>query len=414
MRILVVTQYFWPEAFRINDLVSELIARGHDVTVFTGKPNYPDGRLFESYKASPANFADYHGAPVIRVPIITRGRSTWRLMMNYLSFAAVGTLLAPWRLRNVEFDCIFICQVSPVTVALPAIMIRWLRRKPTAMWIQDLWPDTLIALGIVRSRFLLGLANKAVAAIYRGCDLILVQSRTFVPGVLALLSRPTPITYFPNWAEPIFGPAATEAAAEIAPANNVFSIMFAGNVGDAQDFPAILAAAEALRANTKIRWLIVGDGRMLPWLREQVLARGLKDTVILLGRHPTERMPSFYLHADALLVSLKPGPAFALTIPAKVQSYLASGKPILAMMDGEGADIIRRSGAGIACPAGDSQALANAVTTLAAMTDDQRQEMGNNGRAFSAAEFNREQLISQLEGWLAKLAAGQPVASGKG
>jgi len=181
--------------------------------------------------------------------------------------------------------------------------------------------------------------------------------------------------------------------------------MFAGNIGDAQDFPAILQAAEALKHDRRIRWLVVGDGRAADWVRQEVEKHGLAGSVLMLGRYPLERMPSFYMHADALLVSLRDEPIFSMTIPGKLQSYLAAGKPVLAMLNGEGADIVQSSGAGLACPAGDGQALAEAVLKLAMMSDEERKIMGRKAFEINKTEFDREMLISRLDNWFKQLAS---------
>jgi glycosyltransferase involved in cell wall biosynthesis len=186
---------------------------------------------------------------------------------------------------------------------------------------------------------------------------------------------------------------------------NSFNVLFAGNVGEAQDFPAILAAAESLRSNDRIRWLIVGDGRAAGWVAAEIERRGLEKTVLMLGRHPLEQMPRFYKHADVLLISLKNEPIFSMTLPGKLQSYLAFGMPVLAMLNGEGAEIVRESGAGLACPAGDGRALAAAVLDMASRSEAERAQMGRNGRAYCAREFDRGVLISRLESWLEGLNA---------
>ena len=179
-----------------------------------------------------------------------------------------------------------------------------------------------------------------------------------------------------------------------------FNIVFAGNIGESQDFPTILAAAEQLKQHEHIRWLIVGDGRKAAWVVDEINKRNLKDQFILLGRHPLERMPSFFKHADALLVSLKDTPIFSMTIPGKLQTYLATGIPIIAMLNGEGAEIIRTAQAGMTCPAGDHQKLATTLLEMSQTSLAERQRMGENGRLLNDTTFNRERLISQLEEWL--------------
>lgn len=396
MNILVVSQYFWPENFRVNDLVREWTQQGHRVTVLTGRPNYPDGVVFADFLHDPANFAHFEGASVHRVPMLARARGSLRLMLNYLSFALSASLVGPWKLRRLQPDVIFVFEPSPVTVGLPAVLLGRLKRCPVVFWALDLWPETLAAVGVVRHPGALALVGRLVRFIYNRCTLVLGQSRSFLPSIARHCDDPGKVRYFPSWAEDVYQDAATVPAPEIPPAPGIFSVLFAGNVGDAQDFPAILDAAERLRHRRDIRWLIVGDGRRLAWVEDQIQARGLRDQVLLLGRFPVERMPSFYAHADALLVTLKKDPTFSMTIPGKLQSYLAAGRPILGMLDGEGADVICRAEAGLVCPAGDGVALAETLARFAAMPVHERQRMGARGQAYARAEFDRQTLMSRL------------------
>lgn len=402
MRILVVSQYFWPENFRINDLVAELAARGHQVTVLTGKPNYPDGWIFEEFRLNSEKYNAYSGAKVVRVPLIPRGSGGSRLVLNYLSFAFSAALLGPLRLWGQKFDTIFVYEPSPITVGLPAIALRFFKKAPVAFWVLDLWPETLEAMGVVRSKWMMSVVDRLVKFIYRRCDVILAQSEGFISRIARHVPANTRILYFPSWAENAFPISQAEAAPEVERKPQLFNVLFAGNIGEAQDFPSILNAALTLR-DKKVRWLIVGDGRKAAWLQREVTRLGLKDSVVLLGRVPLERMPSFYKHAQALLVALEPKPVFSLTIPAKVQSYLACGIPILAMIDGEGADLIRRSGAGLVCRAGDSIGLAENTLRMAKMPAQMLADMGANGIRLSTSEFDRDHLISSLEALLGEL-----------
>ena len=410
MRLLVVSQYFWPETFRVNDLVEGLVARGHDVTVLTGRPNYPEGRVFEAYRRDPAAFSRYAGAPVLRVPLRPRGTGSVRLLLNYASFVFWGCLLGPWKLRGQKFDAIFFWETSPITSAIPAILLRRIKRAPLAMWVLDLWPETLSAVGVVRAPWALNLVGWLVAFIYRRCDLILAQSRSFFGNIEKWSGDTSRIRYFPGWAEPLFaaGADAVPEAPEMEPFASGFTVMFAGNIGDAQDFPAILTAFERLRHRPEIRLVVLGDGRAAEQVRAEIIRRSLTNTVIMLGKHPLERMPSFFRGADALLVSLKPEPIFAMTIPGKVQAYLAAGIPLLGMIDGEGARVIEESEAGFACPAGDGAALAGIIERLAGMPESDRAAMGNRGRDYGRREFDREMLIDRLVGWLEDAARRSP------
>lgn len=403
MKVLIISQYFWPENFRINDLAQGLCQLGHRVTVLTGQPNYPGGRFFPGYGFFKKPEEDYCGMRVVRVPLLPRGRGGVSLMMNYLSFALSACLLAPFRCAG-KYDVIFVYEPSPITVGLPALLLKKIKKTPIVFWVQDLWPESLSATGAIRARWILKLVEKLVRIIYRGCDLILVQSRAFISPVEMLGGVRERVRYFPNSAEELYRPIALqEDASGRAALPQGFRVMFAGNIGAAQDFGMILAVAEKLRPYTDIQWLILGDGRMLPWVKEQIEARGLGRAVHLLGQHPVESMPGYFALADAMLVTLRREPVFALTVPSKIQSYLACGKPIIAALDGEGARIVREASAGTAVPAEDSEGLANAVLEMYRMTEAERQAIGARGLQYFKENFEREMLLGRLDGWLDEL-----------
>ena len=405
MKILVVSQYFWPENFRINDLVKEWVTRGHEVTVLTGKPNYPDGQVFPEFARAPERFSDYEGARVHRVPMLARSQGAMRLMLNYLSFVIGGCLWGPWLLRGLRADVIFVYEPSPITVGIPAVLLGRLKRAPVVLWVLDLWPETLAAVGAVRSPIVLRMVGHLVSFIYNRCALVLGQSRAFIDSIGHYCRDRSKVRYFPSWAESLFLQADGARAPEVPPATDTFSILFAGNIGEAQDFPAILDAAELLRHNERVRWLIVGDGRRFEWVKGEIARRQLHERVLLLGRFPVERMPSFYAHADALIASLKADPTFSMTIPGKVQSYLLAGKPILGMLDGEGASAIEAAGAGLVCPAGDAQGLVSAIERMAGMSPDERLAMGARGRQYAESEFDRDRLMDRLLGFFSEVGA---------
>lgn len=403
MNILIVSQYFWPENFRINDLAQELVGRGHRVTVLTGLPNYPGGQIYEDFRADPVLFANYEKVEIVRVPLLPRGSGAVRLLLNYISFSLFACALGPWKLRGRRFDVVLTCQLSPVTVGLPGALMSWIKNAPMAMWVLDLWPDTLRAIGVVKSPRLLAFVGKLVGFIYRRCDLIWAQSRSFIPKILFLSGPQIPVVYFPSWAEKIFKNEVTKPASEVPIKDGAFNLMFAGNVGEAQDFACILSAAELLKAHLSIRWLIVGDGRMSSWVEAQIRSRGLEDSVFLLGRYPVERMPEFFMHADAMLVTLADEVIFSMTIPGKLQSYLAAGMPIVAALNGEGAEVIRRARAGLTCPAGNHSELAKNVLMMSELSLSERQAMGKSGLQFSEREFDRNKLIDSAEKYLLDL-----------
>ncbi|MDY6793341.1 MAG: glycosyltransferase family 4 protein [Thermodesulfobacteriota bacterium] len=404
MKVLIVTQYFWPENFRINDLVLGLKDRGHDVKVLTGIPNYPGGRFFTGYQFFGPLFETYKDIPLFRIPIIPRGNgSRIRLVMNYFSFVFFACLLGPLR-RLGAIDLIFIYEPSPITVCLPALLLKKLKSAPVMFWMQDLWPQSLSATGAIRSKKILKMVDILVRFIYRGCDRILIQSRTFSEPVTHQGGNPKRILYFPNSAEALYKPLKPESnAPERGLMPEGFCVTFAGNIGAAQDFATILNAAELLKDRTEINWVIIGDGRMFAWVQRQVIERGLSKTVHLLGRYPAETMPRFFALSDALLVTLKKKPIFSLTIPSKVQSYLACGKPIIAALDGEGARVVDEAGAGMSCSAENPKALAETILKLYNLSERQREEMGKKGRSYFKEHFEREMLIDRLDGWMKEL-----------
>jgi len=398
MRILVYSHYFWPETFRINALTRALVERGHVVTVVTPIPNYHSGKFFEGFGVFERSTELVEGVRVFRVPVIPRWKGTALSMAaNYLSAAFFASLLGPFR-AGLQWDVIFVYQPSPVTTALPALWHSLLSRAPVVHWIQDLWPETPEATGHLKSPFLLKALGALVRLIYRGCDRILISSRAFRSRVESCGVAAEDIEYFPDFAEPLFRPISPEDAPdERAMLPDGFLVMFAGNIGEAQDMETLLAAAEITRKTTALHWIVIGDGSRYDWLREQVAERDLSDTVHMLGRHPLERMPYFFAHADALLVMLKKHSVFSLTVPAKVEAYMASGKPIIAALDGEGGRIVEEAHAGLVSPSEDYVALAANAQKLYEMSKDERVQFGHNGLAYGALHFDRVRLLDQLE-----------------
>lgn len=408
MRILILSQYFWPESFRINDVALGLQERGHSVEVLTGLPNYPAGRLFDGYRPDSWRKPDlFQGVRIRRVPLVPRGAGGGaRLAANYLSFALSASALGPWRVQRP--DVILVFEPSPVTVGWPAAVLRWVFGAPVAFWVQDLWPESLLATGVLRSPAALRLVSRAVRWIYAHCDLLLIQSRAFLRS---LVEHGVPLQateYLPNSAETFYRPVdVAQAAPERTRMPEGFVVMFAGNLGVSQSLDTLLTAAEQLR-NTPVQWVILGDGRQRGWLEQEIGRRHLHRHVHLLGAFPPEQMPRFFALADALLVSLRDDPTFESTIPSKLQSYLACGRPVVASLNGEGARVVLEAGAGVTAPAEDARALAEAVQALAALAPAEREAMGQRGRAYFLKHFEREALLSQLEQLLRRLATAGP------
>lgn len=404
MRVLIVSQYFYPEDFRINDLAVGLKVLGHEVTVLTGMPNYPRGRFFEGYGPFKKWRESWNGIDVCRVPIWPRGRGgVINLSLNYLSFIVSAILFGLLRVGRNQ-DTIFVYGVSPILSALPAILLRASIGIPIALWVQDLWPQSVNAVGAIKNRRILKLIELAVRFIYKKSDLILIQSEGFRRNVGLLSGKEDDLRYLPNWAEDLYRPIAVKDV--VLPVENLpvgFRVMFAGNIGLAQAVPVIIEAAKKLRHLTDIQWIFLGDGVDRVHMERAAQAAGLQSSVHFLGRFPVEAMPHFFAVADVMLVTLRSDPIFAATIPSRIQSYLACGRPIIGSLDGEGQRVITASGAGFAGPAGDPVALAANVLRLFGMSREAREAMGKQGLEYYRSNFDRKVLVQSLEAQLMNL-----------
>ncbi len=412
MNILIVTQYFWPEQFGINDLAKSLKSRGYNVSVLTGFPNYPGGKLYDGYRLAWKKIEYYEGIKVTRVPLLPRGLSgALRLSLNYISFMVVGSIMISTLCRD-RYDAIFVYQPSPITAAVPAIVLKKKRNIPILLWVQDLWPESLTAAGSIRSRWILNVVEKLVKWIYRNTDKILIQSESFRRSITEKGGEKGKIKFFPNTVEDVYFSENNNMQVDTSNLPEGFKILFAGNIGEAQDFETILNAAERLKHIADLHWIILGDGRKAEWVRTRIKSVGLEKNVHMLGRRPMEEMPAFYKKADVLLVTLKNEYIFSLTIPGKVQSYLASGRPILAALDGEGAKTIVEAGAGIAGPAGDHEALAENAKILSRLSKEKREAFGINARKYFMENFDKDMLVDKLEKWLHDISETETAKSG--
>lgn len=395
MRVLIVSQYFWPEEFPINEVAGTLAEKGVAVEVLTGQPNYPQGEIFPGYLPWGCCQETYQGIRINRLPLLTRGRKAWRLAANYLSFVLSGLLVAPWVLRGKKFDVIFVYAPSPILQAIPALFLGRLKGCPVVLWVQDLWPESLAATGYVQNRLVLRLVGLLVRFIYRHADLLLVQSEGFIPPVEALASG-TEVRYYPNSVDASFSVPPTASIPEVAGLGRGFSVMFAGNIGTAQAVEVIVKAATLLKGHaTDIQFVVLGEGSRREWMLQEAKRLGLSN-LHLPGRFPVETMPGLMQKASVLLVTLRDREIFRATIPSKVQAYLAAGRPILACLNGEGAKLVTGAGAGLAVPAEDGPALAAAILQLYRMAPREREAMGARGRAYYEQHFAHEMLIEQL------------------
>lgn len=398
MRILIVSQYFWPETFRINDLVKELVERGHNVSVLTGKPNYPQGKIYKGYGFFSHNRDEYFGAKIYRVPLIPRGKGTgMQLVFNYLSYVVSASTFVAFNRK--KFDVSLTFAISPITQMYPALLHKKLYGSRAYLWVQDLWPESVAAAGKMDSSSILKGLTKMVRSIYKKSDGVLVQSEAFIPSVLQKGVLPDKVHYIPNWAEDIFTKTVEKNSNkywEIIPKG--FVVMFAGNMGEAQDFDSIVNAAERTRHIHDIKWVIVGDGRKREWVETEIKKRNLSDTFFLLGRYPLEEMPYFFSLADIMLLTLKDEHIFSLTIPSKVQSYLAFGKPIASMINGIGNKVINDANCGYTANAGNAEKLAENIIEAYNAPKETLVELGLNGKAYYSKEFEKNAIIDKLIG----------------
>jgi len=397
VRVTIVSQYFWPEQFRVNDLAVGLRARGHQVTVLTGQPSYPNRDAF-GRRRRPAR-ERYEGVDVVRVPLASRGDGeAWRLALNYLSFALSASVFGAPRLP--PSDVVLVYQMSPVTMLVPALSLRRARGVPVVLWVQDLWPQTLRAMGVVRSERVLALLDRVIRAGYRRCARVLGQSEDFLPLLRAAGVPDDRLDYLPNWAEEHYRPVPADPEVRRAagiPAG--FVAMFAGNLGVAQALETLVDAAERLRelpGGAQVHWAVLGDGQRAGWLANEVRRRGLGDRVHLLGRAPLERMPALLAHADVVVTTLRRDPVWALTVPSRVQSFLACGRPMVSSADGTTARVVAAAG-GIAAPAQDPAALAAAIARVATLAPAERAAMGAAARQYYVTHFERAALLDRVE-----------------
>lgn len=395
MRILLVTQYFPPEPMRAGDLALGLRELGHDVTVLTGFPSYPYDRLYEGYRLRLVQREAYQGVHVIRVPSIGKyGPGRLKRVATYLSFACSASVLGPLLVGRPDWIVVF--QNSPATMAIPAVVIKALRGSRLILWVQDLWPETLQALGVITYRGLLRLVDAMVRVIYRRSDVILVQSCGFVDSIITRGVPTARITYLPNWAEDIYQVLPfDEGFSRAEDLTAGFKVMFAGNIGIAQNLSLLLDVAETLHGHSEIRFIVIGDGSEFRSLNESARRRGLQN-VVFKGRQPIEKMPKYFAAADALLVQLKMNPVFEVTIPSKLQSYMACGRPILAALSGSGAEVVSEAGAGIVCRPDDPQALRDAVLALWRMPREERELMGIRARRYYEQHFDRRLVLARI------------------
>ncbi|WP_320018353.1 glycosyltransferase family 4 protein [Labilibaculum manganireducens] len=392
MNILIVSQYFYPEDFKVNDIAFEMKKRGHSVTVLTGKPNYPQGSFFEGYSFFGKKEENINGVKIIRCSLFPRGNGSGiRLLLNYLSFVIFGSIAAIFRVKG-KFDVVFVHEVSPITVALPAILLKKKFNCPMYLWVLDLWPESVTAAGGVKNKYILVFLKALVRYIYNYSDKILVSSKGFISSIQNLVGRDKEIVYFPNWAEEIFS-CPPNNAIELPNYPKGFNILFAGNIGESQNVEVIIEAAKLTKG--KINWIFVGDGRKRNMLEQAIVECGIEN-IHVFGRYPLETMPAFFQKANAMLITLKNEEIFDLIVPAKMQAYLASGKAILGAIGKEASDMVHEANVGYSCKPDDYRQLASNALKLSE-DDTSIALFERNSKDFYEKNFERTILMDKIE-----------------
>ena len=399
MKLLIFTNHFYPESFRVNDIAFDRAQREDEVTVLTGIPDYPEGHFHKGYSFFKKHVEWVNGVKVVHVPLIPRGNGNKiRMMLNYASSVFFFFFHGWYQALFHKYDAVFVHDTSPAFISLPAITVSKVQRIPLYHWILDMWPESLTAGGIQGGKIYTYIL-KMMKRIYKRDTEILITSRGFKS---LLMERGVPekkITYLPNWNDDAISTVDENA---LPPLPDGFIIMFAGNLGFAQNMENLLAAANEMKDEKDIHWVFVGDGRKKPWMDDYVKEKHLEETVHLLGRYPIEAMGAFFKKADVMLVALNDVLVFNMTLPAKVQAYMAAGKPILASLCGEGADIIRDANCGWSVPSNDYKTLAAMASKIAKMDKKELADLGRNARSYYEQNFTRERCMGIIDEKLKK------------
>jgi glycosyltransferase involved in cell wall biosynthesis len=401
MKILIITQYFYPETFKSNDLAFELNKRGHDITVLTGIPNYPEGKIYKDYGFVKNRKQIINGVRIYRSLLVPRGNgSGFRLFLNYYSFAFFASVKAFFLGLFNKYDAIIVHEPSPITQFYPALLIKKIWKTPIFFWVMDLWPESLSIAGNIKNKMVINYYKSVVKNFYINSEKILITSKGFRKSINEKGDFDSKIIYFPNWAEDVISDGDKNYLIPELP--DGFKIMFAGNIGESQDLDNIMKAALELKLHKNIKFIILGDGRKMPFVREYILEYQLQETVHLVGRYPVHAMASFFNKANVMLVSLKDDLIFNLTIPAKIQAYMSASKPIVAMLNGEGAENIIESKSGFVVNASDYKKLAETILMTSELPKEELVRLGQNARKYYEEYFNMDLCISNLENILNK------------
>ena len=395
MKILVVSQYFYPESFRVNALCKELVRRGHEVTVLTGYPQYPQGEIYDGYGFGIPYEKAWHGVEIIRVNVKPRGKNLIGLFNNCLSFVTEG---GKWvRQCKDKYDAVYVFEVSPVTVGLPAVAYKKKFGVPMLFNVQDLWPENVEIVMGIQNKLIIFTINKIVDYIYKYSDIILCSSRGFVERINQRGVPRNKLIFWPQFCE---DPDLDDSSIPKEYESDYFNITFAGNIGDAQGIDMLVEAAKIIKKmGRRVRWFLLGEGRAKKRIELFIEEYNLSDTVFLLGRVSEHEANCYVHHADCAYLSFQDNPVFDMTIPAKLQTYLACGVPILAAAGGESAQIILQAGCGIVTDR-TPMALSEAVIKITGIPPDKRRAMGKASGDYFRKHFRMNPLIDELEQYI--------------
>ena len=399
-RCLLITNHFYPETFRCNDIAFELVKRGYEVKVLTAIPDYPEGKYHKGYSLFKKRVENIDGVKVVRVPHIPRGNGkAMRMIVHYASSMFFFFFYALYQAIFHKYDCIFIHNTSPAFICLPAVLIKKIRRTPIDHWILDMWPESLAAGGI-NNKKAYNIIEKMMGMIYRNSDIIHISSMGFKRLLIEKGVPEEKIEYLPNFCEDTSGNTELKSIPELP---NGFVVMFAGNIGEAQNMENVMKSALLLKEEKDIHFVLVGDGRKKQWIEGFVKDNGLEETVHLMGRWPIDTMSSFFAKADVMLVSLADEVAFNLVLPAKVQAYMVNKKPILGMLNGEGQEVIKTAKCGWSVNSDDVEGMARTLKELSIMTQDELKAIGENGYRFYAENFELNLCMDKVDDSLKRI-----------
>lgn len=401
MRLLIVSQYFWPEQFRINDIALGLKEKGNEVTVLTSIPNYPEGKFFPGYSFFNTSDELWNGISIVRAKQTPRGKnSSLFLSLNYFSFVFLATWKVLWMQK--KYDRILVYQVSPVFSIIPALVAKWKFQVPLYVQIMDLWPETFASTQQGKKSFFRKWVGSISNYLYRKADHLLLPFKSSQPILEQRGIPANKMSYLPNSVDSFYLPVSHDHQYD-----SLFTgethFLLTGNLGEAQGIELIIEAADELKdLYPNLRWILVGDGRNREELEQSVREKKLENIVSFPGRYPATVIPYLIARADASLLTLKKEPIFAITVPNRLQSYMACGKPILASIDGEAADIINESISGLVAPAGYLHGFVELVKKFMKTSAEQKKQWGGNARSYFLAHFEREQVLNQLDQLLLK------------